>query len=496
MMIAVVLTTVGSVVLSLPNVYHATATIQVERQQVPEAFVQSTVTSEVKSRLQTITKQILSPDRLQNLIHRFDLYPDLRQQVPLDRVITRMQQDIQLEQQSGSPRRGTTTTAFTIGYRGGEPQKVAQVTNVLASFYIEENVKVREQATTGTSQFLQTQLEALRQQLEQQEQRLRQFKERYIGELPEQLNANLATLERLNLQLRLNSDEQARTRERQLALSRQQREIEDAGRLAPAAQETPLMRLTRLRQELLAMQTRFSDKYPNMIRLKAEIAALEQQLAPSPGQTQQPGVATVAAPQDLRVQKEMSAIEVELKTLKVEEQNLLHSIAFYQQRVENTPRREQELKVLARDYDTAQELYQSLLKRQAEARLAENMEQSQQGEQFRLIEHAKPPSEPAAPQRVQLGLLGLLLALGLATGAVLLVESLDTSFHAVEELRTFSQIPVLLSLPRIVTAAEVRRRRWKFVFATVSTLLLLGLLAGLIHIMAKDNIPLVRLLEL
>jgi hypothetical protein len=196
------------------------------------------------------------------------------------------------------------------------------------------------------------------------------------------------------------------------------------------------------------------------------------------------------------VQKEMSAVEVELKTLKVEEQNLLHSIAFYQQRVENTPRREQELKVLARDYDTAQELYQSLLKRQAEARLAENMEQSQQGEQFRLIEQAKPPSQPAAPQRVQLGLLGLLLALGLATGAVLLVESLDTSFHAVEDLRTFSQIPVLLSLPRIVTAAEVRRRRWKFVFATVSTLLLLGLLAGLIHIMAKDNIPLVRLLEL
>ena len=496
MMIAVVLTTVGSVVISLPNVYHATATIQVERQQVPEAFVQSTVTSEVKSRLQTITQQILSPDRLQDLIHRFDLYPDLRQQMPLDRVITRMQQDIQLEQQSGSPRRGATTTAFTIGYHGGEPQKVAQVTNMLASFYIEENVKVREQATSGTSQFLQTQLEELRQQLEQQEQPLSQFKERYIGELPEQLNANLATLERLNLQLRLNSDEQARARERQLVLSKQQREIEDAGRLDPAAQETPLMHLTRLRQELLTMQTRYGDKHPRIIRLKAEIASVEQQLAPLPGKKQQPDVATVAAPQVLQLQKEISSIEVELKTLKVEEQNLLHSIAFYQQRVENTPRREQELKVLARDYDTAQQLYQSLLKRQAEARLAENMEQSQQGEQFRLLEQAKPPSQPAAPNRVQLGLLGLLLALGLATCAVLLVERLDTSFHAVEELRAFSPVPVLLSLPRIVTAVEVRRQRWRLAFTTVSALLLLALLAGLTHIMAKDNTQLVRLLEL
>jgi polysaccharide chain length determinant protein (PEP-CTERM system associated) len=496
MMIAVVLTTVGSVVLSLPNVYHATATIQVERQQVPEAFVQSTVTSEVKSRLQTITKQILSPDRLQDLIHRFDLYPDLRQQMPLDRVITRMQQDIQLEQQSSSPRRGTTTTAFTISYRSGEPQKVAQVANVLASFYIEENVKVREQATSGTSQFLQTQLEELRQQLEQQEQRLSQFKERYIGELPEQLNANLATLERLNLQLRLNSDEQARARERQLVLSKQQREIEDAGRLDPATQETPLMRLTRLRQELLTMQTRYGDKHPRIIRLKAEIAAVEQQLVPLPGKKQQPDVAIVAAPQVIQLQKEISAIEVELKTLKVEEQHLLQSIAFYQQRVENTPRREQELKVLARDYDTAQQLYQSLLKRQAEARLAENMEQSQQGEQFRLLEQAKPPSQPAAPNRVQLGLLGLLLALGLATGVVLLVERLDTSFHAVEELRAFSPVPVLLSLPRIVTAVEVRRQRWRFAFTTVSALLLLGLLAGLTHIIAKDNTQLVRLLEL
>ena len=496
MVIAVVLTAVGSVILSLPNVYHASATIQVERQQVPETFVQSTVTSEVKSRLQTITKQILSPDRLQDLIHRFDLYPDLRQQVPLDRVIARMQQDIQLEQQSGSPRRGTKTTEFTIDYRGDEPHKVAQVTNVLASFYIEENVKVREQASTGTSQFLQAQLEALRQQLEQQEQRLSPFKERYIGELPEQLNANLATLERLNIQLRLNSDAQARARERQLALSRQQRELEDAGRLDPAAPETPLIRLTRLRQELLAIEARYSDKYPTIIRLKAEIAALEQQLAPAPGKKQPPGAATVAAPQAMRLQEEINSIEVELKTLKVEEKNLLHSIAFYQQRVENTPRREQQLKVLSRDYDTAQELYQSLLKRQAEARLAENMEQSQQGEQLRLLEQAKPPSQPTAPQRVQLGLLGLLLALGLATGAVLLVESLDTSFHAVEELRAFSQVPVLPSLPRIVTAVEVRRRRWRFACTTVSTLLLLGLLAGLTHIMAKDNTQLARLLEL
>jgi uncharacterized protein involved in exopolysaccharide biosynthesis len=231
-----VLTAVLSVVVFLPNVYQSTATILIERQKVPEAFVQTTVTSGIDMRLQAITQQILSRSRLEGLIDRFGLYADVRQRVPLEALIERMRQDIRLEQKGGEGGgQQRTTVAFSISYSGKDPQLVAQVTNALASFYIEENLKVREQQAAGTTEFLRVQLEDMKQKLETQERLLSQFKEKYIGELPEQLPANLAVLERLHTQLRLNSEKQARAHEQRATLTRQLAEID---KLRPAALPT------------------------------------------------------------------------------------------------------------------------------------------------------------------------------------------------------------------------------------------------------------------
>src|SRR5438309_5919348 len=150
---AVVAGTVSAAVF-LPNVYQSTATILVERQQVPEAFVQSTVTSGIDLRLHTITQQVLSRSRLESLINRFGLYTEFLQRAPLEEVIARMRQDITLEQKGSDKRsQAETTVAFTISYKGNNSQQVAQVTNTLASFYIDENLKVREQQAAGTADF-------------------------------------------------------------------------------------------------------------------------------------------------------------------------------------------------------------------------------------------------------------------------------------------------------------------------------------------------------
>src|SRR5207245_7799666 len=119
----------------------------------------------------------------------------------------------------------------------------------------------------------------------------------------------------------------------------------------------------------------------------------------------------------------------ELKALHTEKQDIQQSMVLYRQRVENTPVRDQELQILQRDYDSAQGLYQSLLKRQEEAKLAESLEQRQKGEQFRLLEPALPPVRPTAPDRRKLILMGLAGSLGLAAGMVILAERLHPSFH-------------------------------------------------------------------
>jgi uncharacterized protein involved in exopolysaccharide biosynthesis len=166
---------------------------------MPEAFVQTTVTSGIDMRIQAITQQILESFTSRRLDRPFCLFADVRQQVPLEELIERMRRDIRLEQKGGQGSgQQHTTVAFNISYSGKDPHLVAQVTNSLASFYIEENLKVRERQAAGTTEFLRVQLEDMKQKLETQERLLSQFKEKYIGELPEQLQANLAVLERLH----------------------------------------------------------------------------------------------------------------------------------------------------------------------------------------------------------------------------------------------------------------------------------------------------------
>jgi polysaccharide chain length determinant protein (PEP-CTERM system associated) len=465
----------------LPNVYQSTALVLIERQQVPEAYVKSAVTSEVESRLQAISQDVLSRVRLEALIDRFKLYPELSGQ---ERV-SRMRKDTELELKSierkGQPE--GITSAFTISYRGRDPRTVAEVTNTLASFFVEQNVQIRERLAQGTSGFLKVQLDGTKAQLDKLERQVGEFKKRYIGQLPEQLPANLAILEQLHAQLRINSINQTRASERRAM--RVESPEEAAGPLGPGAgPERVAARLARLRGELAQMRTQYSDKYPDVRGLKAEVSALEERLAAEP--PARPG-----APRRGRADGE---IDAELSTLRAEEKRLRDANAVYQHRVENTPTHEQAYRVLARDYDTTREHYASLLKRYEEAQLAENLEVVKKGEQFRIVETALPADEPVAPNRVRLALVGLGLAIGMAGLAVVLAEQSDTSFHSVADVRAFTAVPVVAGIPQIVRARDRRARRVRRGWAVAGACAATVLVVLVTYLVADGNVSLVWLL--
>jgi polysaccharide chain length determinant protein (PEP-CTERM system associated) len=503
-----------SIVSFLPNVYRSTATVLVDRQQIPEAFVRSTVTSALETRLQTISQEILSRSRLEDLITRFGLYPDLRNRVPFEEVIAHMRSDIKLDLKSVEARgQREATVAFTIAYQGGNAQTVAVITNMLASFYIDENLKSRERQATSTAEFLKVQLAETKRRLDVQEQRVSDFKRRHLGELPQQLETNLGTLERLHAQLRVNADNQTRAAERRQALSSQLAEAESllavplaatTPGLAPAATETPEMRLTRLKDELARLRTQFSEKYPDVVRVAAEVALLEKEVAehqarlaakkPEEKPVAPTAPSPIATPYILRLKEALSEIDADIKVFKGEEKRLQDSIGGYQARVENVPRREQEFRELSRDYDNTRELYQTLLKRYDEAQLAESMEQRQKGEQFRVLDAALPNTTPAAPKRPQLFAIAVVASLGLALAVVFAAEKVDSAFHGVDDLRAFSAIPVVVSIPMIMTKAALRRSRWRGRLAACATLVLLVLIVGLGYIVAHGNERLVLML--
>jgi protein tyrosine kinase modulator len=491
-----------SLTLSLPNIYRSAATMMAERQQVPEFFVRSTVTSAVESRLQTISQDVLSRARLATLINRFGLYPELRRQVPLEGLIDRLRSNIRLEVKSMELKglnegQREASVAFTISYQGGDPQVAALITNTLASFYIDENKQARERQAASTKDFLKVQLAETKTRLDAQEQQVSAFKRRHLGELPQQMETNINTLDRLHAQLLQNADTQTRTNERRQTLESQLAEAEESPTGSPELSEAA--RLAQKKDELARLRIHFNDNYPDVILLQAEVAALERELAAATARRAKadrevkPTAAPVTPPVR-RLKEALNQTDTELKILKAEERRLRDTIATYQTRVENVPRREQEFRELARDYDSTQQLYNSLLKRYEEAQLAENMEQGQKGEQFRVLDEAVPNTQPVAPNRLRLLVMTLAGAVGLGIAAAFVVEYLDTSFHSVDDLRAFSNAPVLVSIPRIVTPKDSRRRWWRMRLAATAAIVGLVTIAGIGYLAAHGNDGLTSLL--
>lgn len=501
----------------LPDLYKATALVLVER-PVSDQFVRTAVSGELESRLHVIKQEILSRDRLTDLIERFNLYPEMRREASMEEVLTQMRQDVEVlpsgpEQVSGRTR----TVSFTLSYTGATPETAAGVTNAIASFYVTQNDRMRSEEAVRTMEFLREQLNDARRQLTSQEQAMRSYTATYIGELPQQVGVNLATLERLNAELRMNADRQLATidqRERILeGLAENTALARGAGATsAEALSQDVLERLKQIEQmrgDLAGLEAKFTDRHPDVVAMRERIANLEREVevqkeretAERRRQEQEQkrqaeaGVPVleppVVAPGTRR--RTLEALDAEMAQLQKDEANIRQQIATYESRLEATPGRQQDYNLITRDYQAAKDLYDSLLKRYEEAQFAASIETDRQGERFRILEPALPPSGPTAPNRIRLMILGLLLALGATALAVIAREQLDPSFHSVDEVREFTNVPVIATIPRM--GRTPASARVKTAFAAVSVVAAIGLVATLSAYLARGNEHIVRMLE-
>jgi succinoglycan biosynthesis transport protein ExoP len=457
---------VASLAASLPDIYRATTTVIVERQQVSEAFVRPSVTAELETRIQAIHKEVMSRARLAEVINRLNLYPDLKGIMPIDAIVERMRRDVDFSLSGVDQSTGRAATiAFTLSYTGRDPVTVADVANMLTQFHVNENSKTRERQAVRTAEFLRSQLKEVKQTLDAQQQRAGEFKQQHNGELPEQVEVNLSALNRFNDRLRLNGEYQIRAMERRERLEHQQ--------TSTPSQDTPAAQLAKLKDQLADLRTRFSDQYPDVIRLRREIASLEEVVQAG---TTGPAKPVTEDPTARVTEQALGDVDRQLKSLKAEEAMLRQVISSYEARVEHAPKRQEELQQLSRDSDASKERYETLSKRYEEAQLTENMEQGQNVEQFRVLDPAIPSGRPTAPNRLWLLGMGFFGALGLALAAVVAAEKLDTTFHTVEDLRAFARVRPLAVIRRIPTPAETRTRRFRHALVTASVIVALVLI--------------------
>lgn len=474
-----------------PGVYEAKTLILVEGQRVPQNFVQSIVTEETSERINTISQQILSRTNLEKIIKEFSLFvgSDYGNWYVEDKIAM-LRDNIHVNVITDQRRQ---TDAFEISFKGKDPRKVMRVVNGLATSFIDENLKVRESQALGTSSFLESELTSMRNRLEQLEESIKNYRKANMGELPEQLETNLRILERLQDDL---SNRQHNIREAKIRLSdlTNQANFNQPSVVVIGSGQQGLhgggATLDELIVELESLQSRYTEKHPDIIRLKRQIAEMESRQL-----SQNDSAEAIAAriPPQLRAQINEARREIDSAGIEVEE--LERQIEIYQKRIENTPKREQELLGLRRDYQNIQASYDSLLNRKLEADIGVNMERKQKGEQFRIVDPAKLPRRPVEPDMKKVFVMVIVLGLGLGCGLAYFLEFLDSSFKKSDDLERAVELQVLVTIPRIMDQRMLMCRRINNIGSIAFTFFnfcLLGLF-GLISVRGVE--PLVALFQ-
>jgi polysaccharide chain length determinant protein (PEP-CTERM system associated) len=443
-----------------PKSYRATTLILITPQKVPEAFVRSTVTSTIVERLQSIGQEIMSRTRLEQIISELGLYREEARSSSLEAIVELMRKNIEVKSK-GKER--DKEGYFTISYIGKDPKIVSVVTNKLASLFIEENLKLREQQAQGTSEFLSAELEATRAKLETQEKMVARFKTQFMGELPEQREANLRVIEQLQLQYQRIGDSLRAAQDQRLMIQKQLSEFELAIASDSRTRETSSQtvrdrssqetQLEQFRNQLSDLQTKYTEKHPDILIVRKRIAELEAELEKTRLQKEkglkEGGERFGVDPRYREMKDRLLMTEREIERLKEEDVKLRAQIAKYSERVEKTFAREQEMALLTRDYQNAREAYQTLLKKSQEAQQAENLERRQKGEQFKVIDPARTPGAPFKPDIPQVLLFGFLLGLGSGVGLTFFREQMDRSFRDAGDLEATLGFKVIANIPKI-----------------------------------------------
>ena len=440
-----------------PRVYEAETLILVQPQKVPEDYVRSIVSGDVEDRLKTISQQVTSRTNLERIIQNFDLYDNPDTSLALHRKVELMRRKIKIDVANRSGRRETEPNSFKIFFQYKDATKARDVTNALTANFIEENLRSRESQAIGTSDFIIDELESVKLQLIDKEEELKRYRESYMGGLPEQLETNLSTLERLQAHLDQLHKNLRDAENRRIVVQTQIVEEEKRRAELALSSGSPAQRprdLPSLRAELTFLKSKYSQRHPNVIQLKEQIRELEAAKAKKEADAVEGETVTEGLDQTLPSQ--LQEIELEIKSLKAEIPSIRSQIERLQTKVEETPKREQELLTLNRDYENLKGLYESLLQRKLEAKIAVSLERKQKGEQFRVIDPAKVPAEPVKPNMRRLMLLTLLLGLCLGLGLAFLVEAGDKSYKTPNELENDVKLPILMTMPIHYTEKQAR----------------------------------------
>jgi polysaccharide chain length determinant protein (PEP-CTERM system associated) len=483
----------------LPARYKSGTLILVEEPTMPKNYVVPNVSDNLQDRLQSITQQILSRTRLLLIIDKLHLYEDIHRQLTPDQKVDLMRTDIDIELIRDA--QNAQITAFRIYYSSQNPHVAQEVTSELTGLFIDDNLRVRQQQSEDTTNFIRNQLSNASAGLAEQEAKVRAYKSTHEGDLPSQEASNLQILSGLQAQLQneqdtLNTAKQQRVYLQTLIEQYQSLHVSprptDAG---PTGLEEIERNLELQKSKLVDLSSRYTDHYPAVEALRSEIAKTEKERDEFISQSQKSGgnkkqldggltgsnigIASPQTPQTLQLQSQLQANQEEIANRERAITQLETRVNNYQARLDAAPASEQQLADLTRGYDQSKANYDDLLKKQNESEMATSMEQMQQGQRFSILDPPSFPLKPDSPNRLKFCGIGLGIGLALGLLVVGVLEFIDDRLHSETEIKTLLSTTVLVEIPEIVDSTDERsgRRRMALGWA-MAALVLTTILAG------------------
>jgi len=482
----------------LPPSYKSSTLILVEQPTMPQNYVVPNINDDLQTRLQSMTEQILSRTRLLVIIQKLHLYGGDRSSMTDDQKVAIMRKDIGIEMVRDPARQNI--SSFTISYEARTPGLAQEVTSELTRLFINENLKVRREESEGTTDFLEKQLEDARETLSEQEAKVREFQSQHEGALPTQEAGNLQILAGLQSQLQSEQDALNSARQQRAYLETlleqekaTQVKIRPSGGQSGASTPTDLAtiddQLDKLRAQLADLSSRYTDRYPDVQRLKDQIAkteamreslvaATKSRKVPVPQQDDSPsttgGIDPELSAAGRQIQGQLQANQVEIKNRESSIENLKARISEYQGRLNLEPATEQELTDITRGYDQSKANYDDLLRKKEQSEMATSMEEMQQGERFTMLDPPSYPSRPDFPNRLKF--CGIGLVVGLALGLIVAggLEFLDDRLYSEQDIKALLPIAVFAEIPEIVSQSDKRSAKKRLALGWVTSVVVVG----------------------
>jgi polysaccharide biosynthesis transport protein len=459
--------------------YRSGTLILVEQPSVPEKYVVSNIDTDVQHQLDSITEQIMSRTRLLRIADLLGLYAKERKHMSNDDLVDKMRKDIEIELSHSDDRR---VTAFNIYFSSHNPKTAQQATNELANLFITENIEERQKTSSNTTLFLEDQLSQARAKLAAQEAKMRSFKDQHLGELPTQTQSNLQILAGLQSQMGANEDALDRAKQQNTYLESLINQYRSMGVGAKPASESGQSgladidkQLDQLRAQLADLSSHYTDKYPDVRKTKEQIAVLENtrkrvvaEMATAANNPAAPDASAVASfdPKSaalLEMESQLKANRLEIANREAEIKDGQAKINQYQSRLNMAPVMEQQFAEITRDYDQSKTDYESLLAKKNQSEMSTDLEKTQQGERFRMLDPPNLPVRPSKPNRLLLSAVGLLAGMALGGGYAFAGEKLSGKIYSEREIKKLVPFDVIAEIPPIENLQEQaagRRSAW------------------------------------